>query len=107
MVSDYLYFLLISKKCKHGLHILEMQTLRTRHSRKFTSSQGVNLVKGNSTFSLSPKDYLVSYIMSLDSMKGLLIVLDIFYSSCASCNLTFGYCRTEIYMNIFLQMSMT
>ena len=107
MVYNSLYLLLRSIRWKRGIHILETNTLMKIHLRKFTLSQGLKLLIWKETFSLLPKNYIVSDLLSLYSMKGLLIVLDILYSSCESWNLTSGYFKTEIYMNIFLYMLMT
>ena len=91
VVYDSLYFLLISIKWKHGLQILKTHTLRQRHLRMFTSYQGLNLVIDKATFSLLSRHYMVSNILDFDSMKGFLVVLEVWGSSCESWNLTSGY----------------
>ena len=95
MVYNSLYLLLISIIWKRGIHILETNTLMKIHLRKFTLSQGLKLLIWKETFSLLPNNYIVSDLLSLDRMKGLLIVLDILYSSCVNWNLTcLSVCRS-------------
>ena len=48
---------------------------------------------------------MVSDILVFNDMKGLMVVLDMWDTSCAHWNLTYGYVRTDTYMNILTYMS--
>ena len=83
------------------MYILETHTLRQGHLIKFTSYHVLNLLIGKDTFSIFPRNYIVYHLVDLYAMKFLPVVLEIYNSSFASCNLTYGYNRTYIYMDIF------
>ena len=63
MVSDF------SMKWKCGIQTLEMNTLRLRYSRKFTSSHGLILVIGKAKLLLLPEYYMVYALLSFDGME--------------------------------------